>query len=320
MLRHRLLAAVFGIPMLFVLLGLNWLLRSKGSTDDLPLLLIVTIIAAASGWEVSRVVRGRYEHTSLWNGLYAALILPFMVHAIRLTFANGVTVGAGNLATLAKMPVGSMGLLIDSLGATAAVMLLFLGVWSDIEQRGRVGLIENLYVILGGLYLGTATSTLLLLGGTPMHEAAVAFVFIGVFVLDTAAYFGGKFIGGPKLAPAISPNKTITGSVCGLLATILIALLLLALPGWHGGTAALWANLGSVMGVGQLIWLGFALGVFGQIGDLVESAFKRWGRVKDSGSVIPGHGGFLDRFDSLFLAAPICYLLVQHYLHLPIGW
>jgi phosphatidate cytidylyltransferase len=63
--------------------------------------------------------------------------------------------------------------------------------------------------------------------------------------------------------------------------------------------------------------LGLVIGVFGQIGDLVESAFKRWGHVKDSGAFLPGHGGFLDRFDSLFLAAPLAYLLLGWFLGFP---
>jgi phosphatidate cytidylyltransferase len=63
-----------------------------------------------------------------------------------------------------------------------------------------------------------------------------------------------------------------------------------------------------------------AVGIFGQVGDLAESYMKRWGGVKDSGVILPGHGGFLDRFDSLFLAAPITYLLLIRFLHLPFGW
>ena len=66
----------------------------------------------------------------------------------------------------------------------------------------------------------------------------------------------------------------------------------------------------SILSWTQLIGLALAVGIFGEIGDLLESLFKRWGGVKDSGTVIPGHGGFLDRFDSLFLAAPVCYVLI----------
>lgn len=309
MLRQRLVAAALGLPMLFVLLWLNWFLREHGSPDDLPLLGIVLLIAGASGWEVSRVVRQRYPQTSPFNGVYAALILPFMVHAIRLT-SHGQE----------WIPVSSVGLLLDSLGVTATVMLLFLAVYGDIEQRGREGLRENVGVLLGGLYIGATLSSLLLLVETPHHEMAVVFVFMLVFALDTAAYFGGKQFGGMLLAPTISPKKTVSGAVCGLLATVVLALLFKCVPaslGTAGAGQAAWLNLSADLMWTHLLWLGLSIGIIGQVGDLVESVFKRWGGVKDSGIIIPGHGGFLDRFDSLFLAAPMCYLLLTRFLELP---
>ncbi len=308
MLRDRLLAAIFGLPMLLLLLWLNWALRGGGfpaswgvhNADSLPLLLIVLIIAATSGYEVSGIVRHRYPHTAPWNGVYAAVILPFLVHAIRLL-----------------PPHGSLGLLVDSLGATIAVMLLFLAVWSDAEQRGREGLRENLYVVSAGLYLGITLSAVLLIGDTPYQEIAVTLVFLGVFALDTFAYFGGKRLGGPTLAPQISPNKTWAGALCGLLAAILIAMAFKVAPHFitHPGVA--WWRLSEHLTWGHMIIIGLGIGVAGQIGDLLESAFKRWGGVKDSGNLLPGHGGFLDRFDSLFLAAPVCYLLLTLFLALP---
>ncbi len=309
--------------MLLVLLWLNWFLRDKVGpsflpwlqsikTDDLPLLFMTLVIGGASGWEVSQVVRHRFPSTSKWNGVYAATILIFIVHAIRL----------GSVGTAhPSLPVSSTGLLIDSLGSTAAVMLLFLAVWSDIEQRGRDGAVENLFVVLAGLYLGISMSSILLLGETPPHEMAVLLLFVLVFGMDTAAYFCGKLLNGPKLAPAISPGKTISGAAGGLLAAVVLAvcfkLLLQPAAGAHLPVLPFWRVIGAFSWT-QLIELALAIGIFGELGDLLESLFKRWGGVKDSGSVIPGHGGFLDRFDSLFLAAPICYVLVAAFLHFPL--
>jgi CDP-diglyceride synthetase len=294
MLRQRLVAALLGLPTLFVLLWLNWLLRYYyGNQDDLFLLLTVGIIAGASGREVSHIIQQRYPETSPWNGVFAALIIPFIVHAVRPAL-GGVTTH-----------VGSFALLIDSIGATAMVMLLFLGVWGDIEHRGRTGIIENLYVVGAGLYLGLTTSFVLLLGMTPFHEAAAALVFVAVFALDTSAYFGGKVFGGVRMAPEISPNKTWAGAVVGFLGAVALSLLFLVLPAIPGSPA-----LGKALPPLAFLVIGAAVGVFGQVGDLLESAVKRWGGVKDSGHALLGHGGFLDRFDSLFLAAPACYLLL----------
>ncbi|MHB9025806.1 MAG: phosphatidate cytidylyltransferase [Armatimonadota bacterium] len=313
MLRQRLIAAIFGLPMLALLLWLNWYLRSNGSMDDLPLLATVVLIAGASGWEFARIVKQRFPRTVLLHGVYAALILPFMIHGIRLS-----------MTPEGLVPVGSIGLLIDSLGTTAGVMLLFLGIWTDVEQRGREGLIQNLYILGGGLYLGTTTASLLLLSATPLHEIAVMFVFVLVFALDTAAYFGGKNLKGRKLAPRISPQKTISGAVTGLLGTLFIAAVVKSfLIPWDGAPVPdqhPWWNLGAFLSWGQLSVLAIAVGIVGQMGDLVESYIKRWGGVKDSGAILPGHGGFLDRFDSLFLAAPVTYLLLIIFLRLPFGW
>jgi phosphatidate cytidylyltransferase len=311
MLRQRLIAAALGLPMLFALLWLNWWLRVRWhSPDDLPLLLIVLLIAGISGWEVSKVVQQRLRYASAMNGVYAALIIPFMVHAIRLASQGD-----------ARVPVSSLGLLIDSVGVTAVVMFLFLAVWSDIEHRGWIGLRENLIVIAAGVYLGGTTSALLLIGETPMHEIAVAVIFATVFAVDTAAYFGGLHFDGPALAPHISPKKTVSGAVCGLCAAVVFLLVVKAVAPALPSVSQAWWNFGGYFASSQawwqLVWLGISVGILGQIGDLVESSFKRWGQVKDSGHVLPGHGGFLDRFDSLFLAAPVFYLMLVNFLHLP---
>ena len=296
MLRQRVLAALLGLPMLFLLLWCNWFVRQHVSigSDDLLLLLIVLVIVSISGWEVSQIVRHRFSEAAPWNGVYAALIVPFIIHAIRPDIAGQIV-----------PPVSGFGLLIDSVGATTAVMLLFLGVWSDVERRGREGILENLYVVPAGFYLGITSSFLLLLGETHLHEMAVVYLFVVVFALDTAAYFGGKYIGGARIAPAISPNKTWAGSIIGFLGACLFSVIFLLAPGLHIEKIIPWWGL---------LLIGGGIGVAGQIGDLLESAFKRWGGVKDSGQALPGHGGFLDRFDSFFLAAPVCYLLMLIFL------
>lgn len=126
-----------------------------------------------------------------------------------------------------------------------------------------------------------------------MPRELILVLFVVIWVGDTAAYYGGRSLGRHALAPRVSPKKTIEGSIAGLLGSIIA-----------GTAAAVWI-LGEP-------WLSFALisgitAIAGQVGDLAESAIKRSVGVKDSSSILPGHGGILDRLDSLFFAIPVFY-------------
>jgi phosphatidate cytidylyltransferase len=114
---------------------------------------------------------------------------------------------------------------------------------------------------------------------------------------DTAAYYVGRTWGRHKLAPLISPRKTIEGSFGGLAANLLIAWIF---------QATLFSSFPRL----AMIGLGLLIGLVSQLGDLLESMFKRTVRAKDSGFIFPGHGGFLDRVDSLLLAAPLVYFFI----------
>src|SRR6202044_2759789 len=113
---------------------------------------------------------------------------------------------------------------------------------------------------------------------------------------DTGAYFAGRFLGKHKLYEAVSPKKTVEGAIGGLIASVV------------------WALLGSffflrgMLPVAHAIPLALAAGAFGQAGDLAESLLKRSTGVKDSGAIVPGHGGILDRVDALLLTSAIVYL------------
>ncbi len=117
-----------------------------------------------------------------------------------------------------------------------------------------------------------------------------------IWICDTAAYFGGKMTGKHKLAPSISPNKTVEGGLWGLLFGVVsfYGLTELFLPGFSP-----YYSIAS----------GLIVGIFGQLGDLVESRFKRDAGVKDTSTLLPGHGGFLDRFDSLIFVSPFLWIM-----------
>lgn len=147
----------------------------------------------------------------------------------------------------------------------------------------------------GAFYLGLPVISLVLLRDEPRGSAIVGGLFVAVWTADTAALLLGRMIGGPKLAPELSPNKTWAGFVGGTL-------------------AACGAELIYVFSLGGMPLEGAAFGIFialaGHCGDLFESWVKRQFRAKNTGSLIPGHGGMLDRIDSLLFAAPACMAMI----------
>lgn len=124
-------------------------------------------------------------------------------------------------------------------------------------------------------------------------------VFVLIWVYDTGSYIIGSLIGKRKLLERVSPKKTLEGSIGGVLATM--------------GAAAFFHNLPGLHILSGMEWLimGFVIVVSATIGDLVESVFKRHYGVKDSGTILPGHGGFLDRFDAFFFTVPFVALFLQ---------
>jgi phosphatidate cytidylyltransferase len=126
-------------------------------------------------------------------------------------------------------------------------------------------------------------------------------VILGVFILiwssDTFAYLIGKNFGKIKLLKRISPNKTVEGFIGGMIASLITSYLL--------------AHYFTVLSLTHWIVIALLVGIFGVLGDLIESMFKRQAGIKDSSNLIPGHGGFLDRFDSVIFAAPFIFIYLQ---------
>ena len=152
--------------------------------------------------------------------------------------------------------------------------------------------------VAGGVaWIALAAAAALWLRADPLvGRANIGFLVVVVWASDIGAYIAGRAIGGPRLAPAISPGKTWSGAVGGLAAA-----------------AAVGAAAPAILGHAPSLWhpalLAIVIGVVGQAGDLFESLVKRHFGVKDSGSIIPGHGGLLDRLDAVLTAAPAAALL-----------
>lgn len=172
---------------------------------------------------------------------------------------------------------------------------------------GVVSLLSKarLFWALGGyLYaLVPALSFLWLWGKGAMGGWIVLWMMVIVWSMDTGAYFAGKKIGGPKMSPRISPNKTWAGLIGGALCATIFGVVFDHFAGlpWDMAMVALFS-------AGLAIW--------SQVGDLAESAVKRHFKVKDSGNLIPGHGGIMDRVDGIVFAAPAVALLV----YVQYGW
>lgn len=166
----------------------------------------------------------------------------------------------------------------------------------SVITKNRVTFEHIGFYLLGILYVGFGFSYML--ETRLMNEGLyLTFLILGAtWASDSGAYFVGKYFGKNKLWPVISPNKTIEGSIGGVLFAILTSLLINYF-------------IGITDNILFIIWAAFIISVTGQIGDLVESALKRAKNVKDSGSLLPGHGGVLDRFDSLIFAFPILHIL-----------
>lgn len=170
--------------------------------------------------------------------------------------------------------------------------LSFLFRWDVVEE-------ENAFSASGIFMVGLAYIPLLLLPATYLSTVKLVFVIAAVAVSDTAAYFVGTRFGHHKLWPRVSPNKSSEGAMGSLVACVLFC----AIYGQIYGNAG-WFAFGL---------LGIAVNAFAQLGDLFESALKRSVNVKDSGKLLPGHGGVLDRADSFLFAMPMVAVVDQWY-------
>jgi phosphatidate cytidylyltransferase len=125
------------------------------------------------------------------------------------------------------------------------------------------------------------------------------FIFIVVWVLDTAAYAFGRMFGKRKLAKNVSPKKTVEGAVAGIVFALIASV------------ACKYIFINNILTLSQALITGFVISIIGQFSDLAESLIKRDGSIKDSGKIIPGHGGVFDRFDSYIFTAPTVYYMLK---------
>lgn len=204
----------------------------------------------------------------------------------------------GAALALVGAEMGGVGWMVSGLMTTFALAFLLKGI-SDVRQAATVAISGT---VMGAAWIGLGLGFLLLLREYPVHGRLLAFtVLIAVWAGDTFAYAGGRLIGRHKLAPRTSPGKTWEGFVVGAAATVFVAFV------------ALYKQ--DVLSITGSIVLGAAIAVAAPVGDLFESLLKRDMQVKDTGRLLGGHGGMLDRIDALLFAAPAAYAVVLAFGH-----
>jgi phosphatidate cytidylyltransferase len=213
-----------------------------------------------------------------------------------MTAARGVIsllmlLGLGVAPLLAMLAAGDGGLWVLPVVVSALMfgLVVLVGIYGAENTSKGVPL-----EIAGALWVGVLFPYFALLRNLDGGIAAIIMMLVVVIASDTGAYFGGRAFGAHKLAPRVSPNKTIEGSIAGLVTAVGAGLIVRAwaIPHWSVPATAL---------------LSGAIAVLAQVGDLAGSAFKRVAGVKDSGWIFPGHGGLLDRTCSLVFAAAFSY-------------
>lgn len=258
--------------------------------------------------------------TRIITGVVAgALFIPFVIYG-KLPFTLLVyalaAVGIYEILRMKKLPIfsvpGILGLLatftlmmpkgweeqvqgwttyskLELLYIAALLLLIY-----TVVVKNHFTFDDAAFVILSTLYVGMGFYYLIVTQGAGVEY--IIFALLIVWTTDSGAYFTGRSFGKRKLWPDISPNKTVEGFVGGIVIAVVAAVIMQFIAPF------------SISWVGIII-IAVVSSVFGQLGDLVESAIKRHYDVKDSGTILPGHGGILDRFDSLLFVLPLLNLL-----------
>jgi phosphatidate cytidylyltransferase len=252
--------------------------------NQLALIFVSALVALLAAYEYVGLTRSGDEVVPVWWMLPAVAVLFLMTYYRPLE---------------AVLPV------LSALGLSLLTIVAF--------REAASGHLERVLPIsaagfFGLIYVAYPLSLLPLIWARENGPTLLIFLMLVVWTGDIAALYVGKAIGKRKLAPALSPNKTQEGAIASIAGSVLIAGLLAGvceLLGRHSST---------VLHISQPLWqtlvLAAIVNVAAQVGDLLESALKRGVGVKDSGSMLPGHGGILDRIDALLVAAPVLWYLL----------
>lgn len=281
----RVLVAVVAIPVIV------WLVFQGGW----PFTLFVECLALLGLYEYYTMARAKGFAPNVVVGFASAAVLPVLLHFLLL--------GETSVGVLFAFPALALGAVLCTLTSE---------LWRTTTTpfaNTAITLFGVLYTALGfGTLIGVRALFLASWHATNSNPQANTWgiallltMFVAVWMCDSVAYFVGRAFGKHKIAPAISPKKSWEGGIAGLIGASAVFVI-----------AALWFL--PILPIAHAIVLGVLVGIVGQVGDFAESWLKRDAGVKDSSQLIPGHGGILDRFDSMLFVAPTVFLYVSFLL------
>jgi phosphatidate cytidylyltransferase len=225
-------------------------------------------------------------------------VLALHEYALMARSLRPVTLAAYAGALLSLLGAELGGLEWTVAGFLTTLLLAFILHW--VGQTRQSATVAIASTVLGAGWIGLCLAHLILLRDIPGNGRLATFaVLLAVWAGDVGAFFAGRLIGRHKLAPALSPGKTWEGFIFGTIATVFVTFV------------ALYEDRDHFLSIGQSILLGFVLSIVGPLGDLFESGLKRDMQVKDSGRLLGGHGGVLDRLDAPLFAFVAAYYLLR---------
>lgn len=282
--------------------------------------------SAESGRTASRRIESRRAEkssikTRVWTGVIGIPLLVIILYSGGMVLAIGVSLlafagileycGAINRLVRPKISIINMVVLsvilmvtikLDYYFLMPVLLVEFIAIFCYEILSGNVGIQRGSATLLGLIYIPIMFGHLFLFETVNKGIYYMWMIFVIAFSTDTAAYFVGKSMGYRKIAPRISPKKTIAGSVGGVIAAALSTILYGSILGSYFNFILPW-------------YLYLIVGIFGSIagqcGDLTASMIKRKAKIKDYGSILPGHGGVLDRFDSILFIIPLIYIFAR---------
>lgn len=230
----------------------------------------------------------------LFSYLLAFIALKELLNMNMIKFLSipGIISALGILIIMLPQEAGDW---VNNFQLKSLIAMSFILLSYTVLSKNRFSFMDAAFCLMSIAYVGIGFMYLYETRSEGLHY--ILFAFLVVWLTDTGAYIFGRLMGKHKLWPVISPNKTIEGFIGGLICSIIVPLVMMLFVDFNIAT---WL----------LIIITIILSMFGQLGDLVESGFKRHFGVKDSGRILPGHGGILDRFDSFMFVLPLLNILL----------